>query len=246
MDVVTLREFYASRLGEAAIASVAASMTAMWNQSSGERFLGLGYPVPWLDKFAPECERTLCMMPAAQGALQWPSSKNPSTCLIYDDELPLRDGSVDRVLMMHFLEHAENADECMAEAYRVLSPGGVLMVVVPNRTGVWTRFEHTPFGTGKPYSRRQLNKLLRDNQFTPDVWSDALHFAPSSREFMLRFRTSLERFGRKLVPAVAGAICVCASKQLYQGVPVTARAKRRVSVPVLVPQGTSRVNSKAE
>lgn len=241
MDVVALREFYASRLGQAAEASVTASLSAMWQQSHGERFLGLGYPVPWLDRFSPDCERTLCMMPASQGALQWPSADHAATALTYDDELPLRDGSIDRILMVHFLEHAENADECIAEAFRILSPGGVLMIVVPNRTGVWARFENTPFGTGKPYTRRQLNRLLRNNQFTPDTWSDALHFAPSSRDFILKFRRGIERFGRRIFPAFAGSICVSASKQLYQGVPVTNRARRRVAVPVFAPQGTSRL-----
>lgn len=242
MDVVALREYYASRLGQATEASVTSAISAMWHHSEGERFMGLGYPVPWLDRFAPDCERSICLMPASQGALQWPSPEKSATALTYDDELPLRNGSVDKILMVHFLEHAENADECMAEAFRVLSPGGVLMIVVPNRTGVWARLEHTPFGTGKPYSRRQLNRLLRDNQFTPDIWSDALHFAPSSRDFILKFRGGIERFGRRVFPAFAGAICVSASKQLYQGIPVTSRAKRRVAVPVLVPQGTSRTN----
>lgn len=242
MDVVALREFYASRLGEATEASVTTSLSAMWKQTQGERLMGLGYPVPWLDRFAPDSERTICLMPASQGALQWPSPEMPSTALTYDDELPIRDSSIDRILMVHFLEHAENANECMAEAFRVLSPGGVLMIVVPNRSGVWARFEQTPFGTGKPYSRRQLNKLLRDNQFTPDVWSDALHFAPSNLDFMLRIRRSFERLWRRIFPAFAGAICVCASKQLYQGIPVTNRARRRVAVPVFAPQGSSRVN----
>ena len=242
MDVVALREFYASRLGQATEASVTTSLSSLWKQSQGERFLGLGYPTPWLDRFSSDCERTICMMPASQGALQWPSAKNPATTLTYDDELPLRDGAVDRILMAHFLEHAENADECMAEAFRVLSPGGTLMIVVPNRTGVWARFEHTPFGTGKPYSKRQLKLLLKNNQFTPDVWSDALHFAPSSRDFLLKFRTSVERFGRRVFPAFAGVICVAASKQLYQGVPVAARTRRRVAIPTLVPQGSNRSN----
>lgn len=243
MDVVALREFYANRLGQEVEASITASLSAMWKPSQGERFLGLGYPTPWLDRFSQDCERTICLMPASQGALHWPSVKHPATALTYDDELPLKNGSVDRILMAHFLEHAENADECMSEAFRVLSPGGILMIVVPNRSGVWARFEHTPFGTGKPYSRRQLNRLLKDNQFTPDVWSDALHFAPSAKDFMLKFRTGIERFGRKAFPAFAGAICVVASKQLYQGIPVTAKVKRRVAVPVLVPQGSSRNNS---
>ncbi len=237
MDVVELREFYASRLGSAVENSVSMALSSVWGTPQGERLLGLGYPVPWLDRFSPDAECSVCLMPAAQGAMQWPSSQSPCTALTYDDQLPLPDGSIDRVLMVHFLEHAENAAECVAEAWRVLSPGGTLIIVAPNRRGVWARFEHTPFGTGKPYSRGQLDRLLRDNQFTAEQWSDALHFPPSNREIAHRLRSSVEGFGRRVWPIFAGVICVSATKRLYQGIPVTARAKRRVAVPVLVPQG---------
>lgn len=239
-DVVELREFYASSLGEAAENSVAMALSALWEPTSGEHLLGLGYPIPWLDRFGPDADRSLCLMPAGQGALQWPSSKSTSTALCYDDEFPLRDSSIDRIIMAHFLEHAENANDCLSEAWRVLAPGGTLIIVVPNRRGVWARFESTPFGTGRPYSKRQLNRLLRDNQFTPEGWTEALHFAPSKLEFSVKLRASMERVGRKIWPAFSGAICVAASKRLYQGIPVTARAKRRLAVPVLVPQGTGR------
>lgn len=239
-DVVDLRDFYASPLGEAAENSVLMAMSAMWNPGKSERLLGLGYPVPWMDRFSADCERAFIFMQAGQGALQWPSAKSPATALVYDDELPLEESSVDRILMVHFLEHAENASECLAEAWRVLSPGGVLMIVVPNRRGIWARFEHTPFGTGRPYSKGQLNTLLRDNQFTPEKWSDALHFPPSNKDFVLRFRNNTERLGRNLWPVFSGVVCVTACKRLFQGVPVTARAKRRALVPVLAPQGTTR------
>jgi len=242
MDVVELREFYATPLGVSVENSVSMSLSTLWGKSNGEHLLGLGYPVPWLERFSGECERAICFMPAGQGASHWPSPKETATALTYDDEFPLRDSSVDRILMVHHLEHAENANECLSEAWRVLSPGGVLMIVVPNRSGVWTRFENTPFGTGKPYSKGQLNQLLRDNQFTPERWGDALHFAPSRREFSLKFRSGMENIGRRLWPVFAGAIIVSATKRLYQGIPVTARARRRVAVPVLVPQGTGRTN----
>lgn len=242
MDVVELRDFYSSSLGLAVENSISMSLSSLWGGNSSEHLLGLGYPVPWMDRFTADCERALCLMPAGQGACHWPSPKETATALAYDDELPLRDSSIDRILMVHFLEHAENADECLSEAWRVLSPGGVLMIVVPNRRGVWTRFESTPFGTGKPYSRGQLNQLLRANQFTPESWSEALHFAPSKRELSLRFRSSMESVGRTLWPVFAGVIIATATKRLYQGIPVTARAKRRVGVPVLVPQGTGRTN----
>lgn len=242
MDVVELREFYSTPLGQATEQSVAMALSAMWEKSKGGVLLGLGYPVPWLNRFAPDSEQSLCLMPAAQGALHWPTPKETATALCHDDEFPLRNSSVDNILMCHFIEHAENANECLSEAWRVLAPGGSLVIVVPNRRGVWARLENNPFGTGKPYSRGQLNRLLRDNQFTPEVWGDALHFAPSKREFSLKLRRSMETLGRRLWPVFAGAICVVATKRLYQGVPVTARARRRVAVPVLVPQGSNRFN----
>ena len=240
MDVTELREFYATRLGRAAESSILMSLSGMWGEGSTGRLLGLGYPVPWMERYSPDCETSVCLMPAGQGAIHWPTPKEPATVLSHDDEFPFGDSAFDCILMTHFLEHAENANECLAEAWRVLSPGGKLIIVVPNRRGMWARFENTPFGTGKPYSRGQLNKALKDNQFTPEEWSEALHFPPSKREFFLKMRKGLERFGRRIWPVFAGAICVCATKRLYQGIPVTARAKRRLAVPVLVPQGTGR------
>ncbi|MEM7214692.1 MAG: methyltransferase domain-containing protein [Pseudomonadota bacterium] len=242
MDVIELREFYASRLGEATENSISTALSAMWGEPNGEHFMGLGFPVPWMNRFAPDCARSVCLMPAAQGASHWPSPKSPATLLSHDDEFPFRDSAFDRILMVHFLEHAENANECLGEAWRVLSPGGKLIIVVPNRRGMWARFENTPFGTGKPYSRGQLNRVLKENQFTPEFWSDALHFPPSGREFSLRIRNGIERIGRRIWPVFGGAVLVCATKRLYQGIPVAARARRRLAVPVLVPQGTGRAS----
>jgi hypothetical protein len=122
----------------------------------------------------------------------------------------------------------------------VLAPGGRLVVVVPNRRGVWARFEHTPFGTGRPFSRGQLTALLRETNFTPGPWSDALFFPPSRRRFLLRFHQLLEKTGRRFWPMFSGVIVVEAQKRLYQGLPVAQRASRRVFVPVLAPQGATR------
>ena len=199
-DVVELRDFYASPLGQAAENSIRMALSSIWKPGKGERFAGAGFPVPWMERFSPEMERSILLMPAGQGALQWPSSKQPATALVFDEELPLADSSIDRILMCHFLEHAENAGECLAEAWRVLSPGGTLIVVVPNRRGVWARFEHTPFGTGRPFSKGQLMRSLQDNQFTLEQWSDALHFPPSKRDSVLGFRTGIERIGRRFWP----------------------------------------------
>lgn len=108
--------------------------------------------------------------------MNWPAGELSSTALVFDEELPLPDSSIDRVLMVHALEFAENPRETLKELWRVLAPGGRLVIVVPNRRGVWARMEHTPFGSGRPYSRGQLTALLRETNFTPGASAEALFF----------------------------------------------------------------------
>ena len=64
-------------------------------------------------------------------AVAWPASIKS-----YDltRELPFADSSIDYVYTSHFLEHLplENAQRLMKDAFRVLRPGGVVRVVVPD------------------------------------------------------------------------------------------------------------------
>jgi SAM-dependent methyltransferase len=239
-DIVDLRSFYASTIGRLAERSIAMALASVWARLPNERLVGLGYAVPWLDRFGSDAERVFAFMPAAQGAIVWPPQGPSATALVFDEDLPLFDASIDRVLMVHALEHSENPRETLMEIWRVLAPGGRLVVVVPNRRGVWARFEHTPFGTGRPFSRSQLTRLLRETNFTPGAWADALHFPPSRRRWVLRLHTLLERTGRRFWPLFSGVIVVEAQKRLYQGLPVAARASRRVFVPAMAPQAATR------
>ena len=204
------------------------ALSSLWARLPEERLVGLGYAVPYLDRFRGDTERTFAFMPAGQGAVNWPVGELSSTALIFDEELPLPDSSIDRVLMVHSLEFAENPRETLKELWRVLAPGG---------RGVWARMEHTPFGSGRPYSRGQLTALLRETNFTPGATAEALFFPPSKLRTVLRLRSAFERLGRTFWPVFSGVIVVEAQKRLYQGLPVAARASRRVFVPVLAPQG---------
>ncbi|MEO3389293.1 methyltransferase domain-containing protein [Mesorhizobium sp. CAU 1741] len=239
-DIVDLRAFYSSTLGRLAERSITMAISSIWAKLPNERLVGLGYTLPWLERFGIDADRVFAFMPATQGAVSWPAGRPSTTALVFEEELPLFDSAIDRMLLVHALEHAENPRETLMEIWRVLAPGGRLVIVVPNRRGVWARFEHTPFGTGRPFSRTQLNNLLRDTNFTPGAWSDALHFPPSKRRWMMRLHTLLERAGRRLWPIFAGVIIVEAQKRVYQGLPVAARSSRRVFVPVLAPQGATR------
>ncbi|ACM37915.1 MULTISPECIES: class I SAM-dependent methyltransferase [Rhizobium/Agrobacterium group] len=237
VDIVDLRQFYHTMLGHAAEQSITMALSSLWARLPEERLVGLGYSVPYLDRFRADTERTFAFMPAGQGAVNWPPGELSATSLVFDEELPLPDSSIDRVLMVHSLEFAENPRETLKEIWRVLAPGGRLVMVVPNRRGVWARMEHTPFGSGRPYSRGQLTALLRETNFTPGASTEALFFPPSKLRTMLKMHSAFERFGRMLSPAFAGVIVVEAQKRLYQGLPVAMRASRRVFAPVLSPQG---------
>lgn len=236
-DIVDLRQFYHSDLGRVAEQSIAMALSSLWARLPEERLVGLGYCIPYLDRFKADTERTFAFMPAGQGAVNWPLGLPSATALIFEEELPLPDSSIDRVLMVHSLEFVESPREALKEIWRILAPGGRLVIVVPNRRGVWARMEHTPFGSGRPYSRGQLTALLRETNFTPGATAEALFFPPSKLRTALKVRRVFERMGRSLWPAFSGVIVVEAQKRLYQGLPVAARASRRVFVPALAPRG---------
>lgn len=243
-DIVDLRQFYHSTLGRLAEQSIALALSTLWSRLPEERLVGLGYAVPYLDRFRADTERTFAFMPAGQGAVNWPVGELSSTALVFDEELPLPDSSIDRVLMVHSLEFAENPRETLKELWRVLAPGGRLIIVVPNRRGVWARMEHTPFGSGRPYSRGQLTALFRETNFTPGASAEALFFPPSRLRTILKLRRAFERMGRMLWPAFSGVIIVEAQKRLYQGLPVAVRSSRRVFAPVLAPQGVPSIRDR--
>lgn len=241
MDIVDLRQFYATPLGRQTAACVNAALSSVWRSLSDERLVGFGFANPYLDRFAPDAERSFSFMPAAQGAMPWPPGRARASALVFEENLPLPDASIDRLLLVHALEFCENPLETLGEIWRVLSPGGRLVIVVPNRRGVWARVEHTPFASGQPYSGGQLARLMRRAMFTPTGWSDALHFPPSKRPMVLRAAPTLERLGHRFAPAFAGVVVMEATKQIVQGLPVRERRSQRVFVPVLAPQSAARL-----
>ena len=134
----------------------------------------------------------------------------------------------------------ESPTELLYEVWRILTPGGRIIVVAPNRRGLWARMDTTPFGHGQPYSRSQLNRLMRETLFSPEAWAETLYVPPLPGWFLLRTAVAWERVGISLSLPFAGLHVVEATKQLYR--PVTVRQTRRVSraSPVLIPAPASR------
>lgn len=232
-DVVDLRDFYATPLGRRAREAIRARLREIWPDLRGQRVAGIGYAVPYLRGFLPEAERVLALMPAAQGVLHWPAEGANLAALIDEAALPLPDLSIDRLVVVHALEHAEQLRPLLREIWRVLAGSGRVVFVVPNRRGIWARVDSTPFGHGQPYSAGQLSRLLRANLFTPTVTSPALFSLPFDSRLLLSSAPAWERVGRRLFERFAGVVLVEATKTLYAPTAVRARAGLVLPRPVL-------------
>ena len=225
-DVVDLRDFYRTLLGQVARRMIREAVRRMWPELHGLRLLGIGYPAPFLSAIGGDTERTIALMPASLGVLAWPSEGANLATLADEGELPFADFSLDRVLLIHALETSDQAGPLLKEAWRVLAGGGRLLIVAPNRRGIWARLDRTPFGSGRPYTTSQLSQLLRDELFTPIATGTALFVPPSRSRMVLRSARFWERVGTRWFPTFAGVVMVEATKQIYAK-PVAARAPKR-------------------
>jgi SAM-dependent methyltransferase len=232
-DVVDLRDFYDTSLGQMACRLIRRQLRELWPDVAGQRVLGLGFATPYLRSFLGEAERVAAVMPASQGVLPWPPEGPGMTLLADETDLPFPDRCMDRILLVHALEATEHVRGLMREIWRVLADGGRLIIIAPNRRGIWARLEVTPFGQGRPYTTGQLARLLRDNMFTPIAHSGALILPPVSSRLALRMAPAVERLGRRWFEGLAGVKLIEASKQIYAaGTLRDARARRRGYLPV--------------
>jgi SAM-dependent methyltransferase len=225
-DVVDLRDFYRSALGQVARRMIRRAIQRVWPDLTGMRLLGIGYATPFLSALSGDTERTIAVMPATLGVLRWPSEGRNLVTLADEGELPFADYSIDRVVLVHAIETSDEVQAMLKEIWRVLAGGGRVLIVAPNRRGIWARLDRTPFGSGRPYTMSQLSQLLRDEQFTPIGSDTALFIPPATSRMMLRSAAAWERIGKRWFPTFAGVLMVEATKQIYAK-PAAARAPRR-------------------
>jgi SAM-dependent methyltransferase len=232
LDVVDYRRFYDAPLGHAARRMIRRRLRALWPDVRGSRILGLGYATPFLGPFRDDAERVLALMPAGQGVAPWPRGANGLVALADETDLPLPDASMDRVLLVHSVENTEVMRQLLRQVWRVMAPSGRLIVVAPNRASLWAQSDRTPFGHGRPFTRDQLDRTLKDAMFTPQMWDRALCMPPWRWRYMVRYSESIENMGQSLWPRFAGVLMVDAIKQAYAVIPAGAqRSRARILVP---------------
>ena len=195
----------------------------------------MGYTVPFMRLFAGDANRSVCAMPAAQGAEFWPRDGRGLTLITEEAELPFPDASIDRILLVHDLEFAELLKPNLQEIWRVLKADGRVLICIPNRTGLWSRSDRTPFGQGTPYSAAQMRYFLRDNLFSIERVERALFVPPFRSLIGLSAAPVWEKIGRALFPTFAGVNIVEARKQIYGGLAIPSENRIQIRGRRIVP-----------
>jgi SAM-dependent methyltransferase len=228
-DVLELRAFYASPLGRAAREMLGRKIEEAWGDAQGLDVLGLGYSTPFLGMARQKARRVVVAMPAAQGVEVWPDPAGNLSCLADEAALPMMGALFDRVLAVHALEESDDPLAVLREIWRVLAPSGRVIVAVAARNGLWSNAENTPFGHGRPYTRRQLEALLREAELEPAGWTRALYAPPLA--WTAGWAEGFEQVGAWVWPNFAGVILMEAVKQTFAVKPRGLKQRARVFVP---------------
>jgi SAM-dependent methyltransferase len=227
-DAHAAADFYGTATGAVTARLLRERLSGLWPDVQGQSVLGIGYTAPYLRMWRGQARRCIALTPAQMGAARWPIGAANLSCTAEEDALPFPDLVFDRVLMVHGLEAAESARLMLREVWRVLKDDGRLLVIVPNRSGIWAYSERTPFGYGQPYSFGQLGRLLAASLFRVERRDTALWMPPWRTRLVLRGAPLIERTGRRLMPGLAGVTIAEVVKDVYAAMPVRAVPQRRL------------------
>jgi SAM-dependent methyltransferase len=204
-DFTFLADWYATPAGRRAARLLAARLAPIIQGSATNRLLALGFPAPVLMRVERQTHERRIVVTGAP-ATCWPTLTPNATCVADPLRLPFAEALFDDVLLIHALEVAERPAPLLRELWRVMAPAGRLIVIVPNRNGVWAQFERTPFGHGHPYSGTRLAQLLSDTMFEIEATTNALFAPPLARLGWL------EAPLRRIAPRFGGVRIVAARK----------------------------------
>lgn len=221
-DILNLRKFYSTAFGESVRMVVADAIYKFWPDASNDVVLGLGYATPFVKPYLGQANPLIVCMPTQQGAEYWPANSDNLVLLAHDSELPFAQNSVNRVLLVHSVENSEQLSLMIEEIWRILTPTGRILAVVPNRLSLWSRSSRSPFGYGRPFSMAQMRDLLTGQNFTITRTRSALFMPPIRIKMLWKWSRKFEKFAefvsRFIGIFLGGVLLVEAEKQTYSAI----------------------------
>ncbi|AHJ64850.1 Methyltransferase [Granulibacter bethesdensis] len=232
-DMQQAAAFYGTLAGEVVASLLRARLRLLWpgEECEGQTLLGLGHAAPYMRCWRSTAYRCVVGSLHPSAGQVWPPAGRTLSCDATPSALPFPDLSIDRIVLVHALEMTDHARGLLREVWRILKDDGRLMVVAPNRTGLWAHLDTNPFGQGQPFSHGQIERLLAASLFRVERRDAALYMPPvfHSRA-LLRAAWLFESTGRHLIPGLAGVTISEAVKDVYAGVPLRPTIRKRLMV----------------
>lgn len=224
-----IADFYATPRGQMVAYLLGERLERIWPSLAGMSVLGLGYPMPYMTDWSFFTQRSIVLLPPPIPPERWPAGRPNHVCAASPGRLPFPDLIFDRVLVVHGLEGVGRARRMLREIWRVLKDDGRLLLLVPNRRGMWAHSDTTPFGQGQPYSSGQITRLLADTLFHVERREAALFVPPVTWPAIQHSAVLWETLGRALLPPwIAGVTIAEAVKDTYAALPLAPPKRRRV------------------
>lgn len=136
----------------------------------------------------------------AEAALQLASRRAVLTAAGIGEQLPVRSASMATVIVLFTLCFVQNRKQVLRECYRVLRPGGRLVLGIIPASSPWGKLLADKGAQGHPYYRHarfleldEVDTLLRNTGFTPAGTISTLFQRPENLEQLEKPRSGADR-----------------------------------------------------
>lgn len=133
-------------------------------------------------------------------------------------ELPFEDNYFDMVFSITAMEFFSKPRQCLHEMYRVLRPGGCMIVATLNSLSLWAiqrrlkaMFVGTIFSHAQFYSIYDIKEMMKPYKISE--WRGGVFIPPFASDWIIGKPEQLERMGQKLIPQLGAFLVVRVDKQ---------------------------------
>lgn len=168
LTVKNFEAFYKTTSGNYLSNEIENLLIRSWSEADIARChtLCLGYPPPGLKAVSSKAASFALFTPAFLGPKKMIKNGKSYSAMGDETHLPLHPGSYDRALIFHALEYMEDPVSFLEEVWKVLSPGGRVFMMVPNKKGAWKKSGIPTTAATKGFLFREIKTLLMEKGFT--------------------------------------------------------------------------------
>lgn len=212
-SVKELSDFYKTPLGEVVHVYINDIIKKFIPDTTKNQFiLGLGYVTPYLTKKLIQNNTILSFTFDKMGGITWPNIACSQTAIVHDHHLPITNKVIDRLIIVHGLEYCQNSEQLFKEINRIIAPDGEILIIFPNKAGIWSHTSNTPFAYGEHYTMSQLITALSKSGLTIISKERFLYFPPTQSLYTQAFFAPVEMMGAYFIPFFSGLNAITAKK----------------------------------